>query len=166
MFAIGDLIIYSGHGLCRINDIRERSFLGETKMYYELQPVENHAQLKISIPVDNEKVVMLELLDEQDANAILETFKRPGVEWIDNPNLRLRTYSDIVNKGDRNEIAKVVNTLIRMKNETEFRGKKLDPRDYKLLNDVKSILFKELAMSLKTTFDEINTEIMKMIKRV
>lgn len=35
MFKVGDLIVYSSHGVCRIYNIKEKIFLGEKKNYYE-----------------------------------------------------------------------------------------------------------------------------------
>ena len=58
MFNVGDLIIYSSLGICRIVNICERTYNGKTRNYYEIQPVEDH-NLTIHNPVDNDKVVML-----------------------------------------------------------------------------------------------------------
>ena len=73
MYNVGDLVVYSSHGICRVDDICEKTLLGETKKYYELHPVEDD-NLKISVPVDNDKVTMLELLNKE-AEEILESFK-------------------------------------------------------------------------------------------
>ena len=34
MHEIGELIIYPGHGICRVDDIDEKNIAGETKTYY------------------------------------------------------------------------------------------------------------------------------------
>ncbi|WP_328591989.1 hypothetical protein [Bacillus salipaludis] len=95
---------------------------------------------------------------------MLESFKYPGIKWADNPSTRLNLYSDTVNTGDRKEIAKVVNTLMGKKIEAELHGKKLYEQDRKLLNNTQNILFKELAISLNTTFEEINEMVIRLIK--
>ena len=109
MFNIGDLIVYSAHGICRIVDIQEKTYLGVTKKYYILHPLDDD-NLKISIPVDSKKVVMLELLDKDEAQEILESFKLPGVEWIEADNQRYDTYLNMVKEGNRKEIARIANT--------------------------------------------------------
>lgn len=53
MFDIGDLIIYSGQGICHIDDICAKTYLDVTEAYYVLHPIEN-CKLTISIPVDKE----------------------------------------------------------------------------------------------------------------
>ncbi|MCM3588815.1 CarD family transcriptional regulator [Mesobacillus maritimus] len=165
MFNIGDLIIYSGHGICKIDDICEKTISGITRMYYVLHPMENNPPLTISTPVNNDKVIMMNLLDQDEANEILESFKQPGVSWNDNANLRNTTYSDIVKSGNRKEIAKVVNTLFRKKLEAEQKDKKLYERDQKLLSTTQAILFKELAICLNISVDEVHDRILKLISK-
>ncbi|WP_256358056.1 CarD family transcriptional regulator [Bacillus sp. sid0103] len=74
MFNIGDLVIYSAHGICKIDDICEKTVSGTTRTYYELHPMDNDRQLTISIPVNTDKVVMLEPLQKAEAQEILESF--------------------------------------------------------------------------------------------
>jgi CarD family transcriptional regulator len=162
MFNIGDLIIYSGQGICSIDDICERTFLGVTKSYYVLHPIEN-SSLKISAPVDNDKVMMLELINKNEAEEIIESFRLPGIGWIEIASHRIQGYSEIVKKGNRKEISQIANTLMRKKYKAELSGKKLYEQDSKLLTAIQNILFTELAMSLNTTFEEINEKIKSLI---
>jgi CarD family transcriptional regulator len=64
MFDIGDVIIYSEHGLCQIDDICEKTFAGVTRTYYILHPLAQE-NLQISTPIDNNKVVMLRRWSER-----------------------------------------------------------------------------------------------------
>jgi CarD family transcriptional regulator len=163
MFNIGDLIIYSAHGVCRIDDICEKTYMCDTKYYYDLHPIEN-CKLKISIPIDNDKVIMMDLIDNKEAEEIVESFKLPGVRWIEFGNERTQKYSDMVKSGDRKEISMIINTLMRMKHKAEMGEKKFHEKDSRLLNTIQNILFIELAMSLNTTFDAINEKITNFIK--
>lgn len=162
MFNIGDLILYSTHGICRIDDICEKTFSGTTKNYYVLHPMEN-CSLSISAPVDNDKVVMIELLTKEEALKILESFKLPGIEWIEADSERNKTYSSIVKQGNRKEIAKIVNTLIRKKISIENSKKKFHERDKKLLTSIENILFEELAFILGTTSEKVNEQVLSYI---
>ncbi|UJF27479.1 CarD family transcriptional regulator [Planococcus sp. 107-1] len=164
MFNIGDQIIYSAHGICRIDDICEETVSGVTKTYYKLHPLENSQRVTISTPIDNDKVLMLDLLDKEEATELLETFSEPGIEWNDNANARQNLFSSIIAAGDRKEIAKVVNTLMRKKMEVQLEGRNLYERDHKVLNFTQSILFKELALSLDTNFEDINNQALHFIR--
>lgn len=162
MFDVGDLIIYSGHGVCRIDNISVKTIEGESKHYYELHPL-NGAKLKISIPVESKSVLMLDLIERNEAEKIIESFRLPGIQWIDKNNERHQTYANIVSKGNRKEIAKVANTLLRKKHQVELNNKKFGTYDQVLLTSIESILFKEMAISLETTFEAISDKVNHII---
>lgn len=165
MIKVGDLIIYSAHGICKVDDICKKTFSGITRKYYVLHPIQDDHKLRISAPVDSDQVVMLELMNQEEAQELLLSFKDSGVNWIDNPNLRHHSYSDIVNTGDRKEIAKVVNTLMKKKFEAERNEKKLYEQDRKLLDSVQNTLFNELAISLNRPLDEITKTVTKYVMK-
>jgi CarD family transcriptional regulator len=165
MYNIGDLIIYSAHGICEIDDICEKTIAGVTKNYYVMHPLDNSHKLTISTPVDNERVIMKELIHEDDAQTLLYSFKKPGKLWIDNPNLRNQKYQEIVSKGNRLEIAKIINTLMRRQIEVELEGKKFYEQDKKLLIGLQNILFKELAIKLNMTSEEVHEKVVTFIQQ-
>lgn len=162
MFSVGDLVIYSGQGICKIDEICDKTFLDVTREYYILHPIEN-PRLKISVPVDNDDVLMKSLINKDEAEEIMESFKLPGMDWIEIPNHRLQVYNSIVKKGKRKEISMIVNTLMRKKIELENNGRKFDERDKKLLISIQDILFSELAHTLDTTTEAINERINSII---
>lgn len=164
MFKKGDLVTYSTHGMCKIVDICMKTYAGIDKTYYILRPIEDN-NLTIQCPTDNKQTVMLEMMDEGEAEEILESFKRPGINWIDKPNDRKRYYSDMIKTGNREMIAKIVNTLLRKKSKVENNGKKLAEADRKMLSSIQKILFKELAFSLNTSFETIDKQVNKLIKQ-
>ena len=163
MFSIGDTIIYSVHGLCEIDDICEKTFAGVTKKYYELHPIKD-SKLKISIPIDSDKVTMLEIMDKDEAEKMLKSFTEPGVEWIESSSERTKVYSEIIKSGNRREVSKVLNTLLKRKNKVEVLGKRFHSQDKKLLTFIENILFTELSFALDTTFEQVEEKINKLIK--
>lgn len=154
MFNIGDTIIYSAHGVCVIDDICEKTCLGVTKDYYVLHPVQD-SKLTICAPVDNDRVVMMELIHKDEAEEIVESFKLPGISWVDIGSQRNEIYNSIIRKSDRKEIAKVLNTLMRKKYRADINKKKLYEQDLKLLTFIENILLRELATSLDTNFEAV-----------
>jgi CarD family transcriptional regulator len=165
MFNIGEMIIYSSHGVCCIDDICARNFHGEEKKFYVLHPLDNE-KLTISIPVDSTSVKMLELLNEDQAEEILDSFRLPGKSWIEITNERAQIFAETVKTGNRKEISKVVNTLMRRKLTCEIAGKKLNDKDKQLLSHVQGVLFMELAIALSTTYDAILERVTSMISPV
>lgn len=164
MFNIGDLVMYSVHGLSKIDDICEKTISNETKTYYVLHPLEQ-ANLTISAPVDSDKVVMQKMMDPEEAMEILQSFRQPGASWIENSKQRYSQYQYIVKTGERKEIAKIANTLMRKELELHLENKKLHEQDRKLLDPIHHLLFKELAMTLDTTFEKIVEQVIRSIKQ-
>lgn len=162
MFKVGDLIIYSTHGVCKIDDICEKKFQDVTREYYILHPLDD-PELTISVPVDNEKVVMLEIMDEKEARNILKSFEEPGIEWIDDAKQRNRKYSSLINKGDRDAIVKIANTLMRKQKEAKEKKERMYDQDKKMLEQIQKVIFQELAASLDTTVDKIIERINEII---
>ncbi len=94
MFNIGDVVIYSAHGVSKIDNICEKTFSNVTKTYYEIHPLEQ-ANLMISTPVDNDKVVMLKMMDRVEAEEILQSFQQTGIRWVGNPRERNFQYKKV-----------------------------------------------------------------------
>lgn len=162
MFRIGDLIVYSVHGLCKIDDIYERTFSGVTQTYYVFHPMDD-STLSISIPVESNKVFLLDTLKKEEAETIIQSFASPGIEWVDDVKQRLKKYNDLVRKGDRKEIANIANTLMRKTRDTDENKASLNEHDRKLLSDIQHVLFQELATALNTSVKEIDIKVHNMI---
>lgn len=161
MFNIGDLVVYSTHGVCQIDDIYEQTIIGETREYYKLHPVENEQHLTINAPVNGKGISIMKLMDEHEAKAVLQIFRQPTNEDV---NIQPATYTKLVDEGNRQEIASIINTLLRKKVEVEEENKKLNGRDRDLLRTAKSALFTELSISLDTSIEKINNKISKMVR--
>ena len=161
LFTAGDLIIYSTHGVCRIDNISDKTVAGETKSYYTLHPIHNTQKLEISIPVDNDSIMMLTLLEADEATVILESFRSPGVDWNPHSNNRNREFLNVVRSGNRHDIAQVINTLSRRQIEAVHANKKLYEQDRKILENAKTILVKELSLALNQQESDIDRKISK-----
>lgn len=162
MFDIGDVIVYSEHGLCQIDEICDKTFAGITRTYYVLHPLAE-STLKISTPVDNDKVIMLKPLEHDAAKEILDSFTQPGMDWIEEAKQRSMKYNSLVKTGNRKEIARIANTLMRKDLELRLNNKRIYDQDRKLLHTIQNILFKELALALDTSFEEIVDRVNNLI---
>lgn len=163
MFEVGDLIVYATHGICRVDDISEMTFYDMTKTYYILHPIED-PKLTIRVPVDNDSVVMLKVIEKEQAKAIIESFALPGSEWIEKNTERAHKYHQIINRGNREEIARIINTLMRRKLTVEMEGKKLGEADNRMLTSIQKIMFTELSISLNKTFEDIMEQVTELIR--
>jgi len=165
MLQVGDLTIYQEHGICRIDEICDKTYGGKTRKYYVLHPIENNQELTINLPVENRKVSLLKLIDKKGAEEILDSFQSKGIDWIERNSEREQVYSKKINSGDRIEIAKVANTLIRKKHEVEADGKKFYKNDNQLLKNIENILFKEMALALDTSVNNVSKKVNHIITK-
>ncbi|OZU89658.1 CarD family transcriptional regulator [Virgibacillus indicus] len=163
MFHVGDLIIYSTHGLCEVVDICDKEFKNVSRTYYVMHPVDD-PELTISIPIDIGNKNMQAIMEKKEAEGLLQSFQTPGIEWIDDSRERIKKYTSLVNTGDRTDITKVISTLMRKKQEIRENQKKMSVQDQKLLDQTQNIMFHELAASLNTSYDKISAKIKSMIK--
>ena len=164
MFNIGDTIIYSVHGLCQIDDICEKTYSDVTRNYYVLHPL-SQANLTISVPVDNDKVIMLKTMNREQAEEILQSFNKPGIPWVEDVKKRKLQYNNIVKTGDRREIAKIANSLMRKNFEYSLDKKRMYDQDRRLLSTIQDLLFKELANSLDRSFEDISAQVDELIQK-
>src|SRR5690625_2306575 len=100
MYQVADLIIYSTHGLCKIEDILEKNISGVSRTYYVMHPIED-AKLTISIPKAIGEKNMHSLMDKQEARIILHSFRSSGIPWVEDARDRHKKYSGIVKAGER-----------------------------------------------------------------
>lgn len=163
MFKVGDLIVYSSHGVCRIYNIREKVFLGEKKNYYEIHPI-NDERLFLSVPVEKGDLLLFKMADKSEAEDLLNKFNEKGYEWIDNNNERVKIYTDILKTGKREDISLVLNALITEGIKLSKIDKKLNEKDKRILSSIEEILFEELAYALEITKEEVKSKIYKIIK--
>lgn len=162
MLEVGDLVVYAAHGVCRIVDKCDKSFLGTMNTYYELHPVEDES-LTLSVPVDQASSMLQKIMKPQHAERLIQSFNEPGMEWIEQNTQRSHAYQQMIRNGDREEITRVVNTLLRRKNKVEQEGRKLPQVDLKLLDSVKKILFSEFALALGISEDEVTRRIERIL---
>lgn len=163
MLHVGELIIYAAHGVCRIDDICDRTIMGTTRTYYVLHPLEEPG-LTISIPTDFDSIMALQLMEKDEAERVVRSFGQPGIEWIENNNQRLHKYNGIIGTGDRQNISDVVNTLRKKKDAVEKEGRKFGQADLKMLTSVQNILFSEIAISLDTTVEDVEDRVARLIE--
>ena len=155
-------MIYSAQGICRIDAICEKTLLGEVRSFYVLHPIDNE-KLTISIPVDNKKVLMQRVMGKTEAEEMIASFAQPGADYPEKVNQRHQEYIKVLKNGQREQIAKVANTLLKRKHEAESAGKHFPAQDEKVLKHIQDTLFAELAIALDTTMDDVMDRIYRVI---
>ena len=148
MFKVGDPIVYPMYGAGTIKEIVEKDFLGETRMYYNVELP--YCRMEASVPVDNcEKLGVRSIIDPGRIDEVIEVLKGKTEPMNPNWNKRYRENTERIQTGDILEVAAVVRNLVRTD-----RAKPLSTGEKKLLSTAKQILESELIYAGGYTMEE------------
>ena len=76
MFQINDTVMYGTHGVCKIEDITMKEFMGSQKEYYVLKPISDFTAT-LYVPTHNEKLLarMRRILSKQEVYQLIGMIK-------------------------------------------------------------------------------------------
>ena len=149
MYQIGDLIVYGGEGVCRVEEIGVPPIRGVNKerQYYTLLPL--YRSGKVFAPVDS-NVFMRPVITHDEAVALISGIPNLEASVYENSNLRfLNEYyqSNLQNYTCEGLLQLIHNT--RAKREVmRSRGKKLGLVDERYMKRAVDMLHGELAVAL------------------
>jgi CarD family transcriptional regulator len=152
---IGDKVIY-GFQVCEIVDIKPQ-IIGKIKRdYYVLSPIFD-AKNTFYIPIDNEKLVakMRKVLSKKEILDLIKSIPKSEDLWIEDDSDRTEKYKAIIEKGEREELVKVVKTLFERRETLKVQGRKLHTADENLLARAEKMLHEEFALVLGIGKDEV-----------
>ena len=139
MFAIGDKVVYPMHGAGTIENIEEKTVLGESRKYYILRV--HHGNMQVMVPVNgSDQAGLRNIVDESVIPEVIEVLGAESTPMDENWNRRNRENMEHLKTGDIKEVAAVVRNLTRVD-----RVKKLSTGEKKLLINAKRILSSEIS---------------------
>lgn len=156
---LGDLAVYPAHGVGKIEALEER-VVGDQKCDVLVMRILENG-MKIMIPAKNvEEVGLRPLMNQKEVEKVYKLFKKPGkTPESTNWNRRHREYMEKIKTGSPFEVASVMCELLSMRKEKE-----LSFGERKLLDTVKALLVKELALASEKTEKKIEEEILSFFK--
>ena len=156
MYSVHDMVLYGADGVCTITNIVSKNVLGDTRLFYELHPV-NRRDAVLFLPTDNEKTMAkLRLVLTRDE--ILSAIRgMPGEEtiWIDKESLRKETYSRIIRSGDHRQLIRLIKTLYEHRQALTEGGRRMHAADENFLKEAEAVLYNEFAYVLKISREEV-----------
>lgn len=149
MYQINDVVVYGLHGVCRITEIEEREFAGETQPYYTMHPVFNDRST-FFVPVNNEKSKkkVRDLLTPQEISALIRSMPQLEEIQVQNEKHRKIIYKEIIESGDRAEIIRLIKTIYVRREAQLKAGKKQHLIDERFLKEAETSLYDEFAFVL------------------
>lgn len=164
MYEIGDTAFYGTNGICKIKDIKEAAFHGESQLYYVLEST-LYPSLILYHPVHGENSKLHKIVTPELAQQILDVFKNPADEWPDRNTLRSQNFKAVVASDDHLRIAQFLNTILRKQLDLIKLDKKLAAQDTQMMQQISTILYDELAISLKVSKEEIAKQVEREVAK-
>ena len=156
MYEIGDLIVYAGEGVCRVEEIGVPPMTGINKQrqYYTLKPL--YREGMVYAPVDTQ-VFMRPVITREDADALIDRI--PEIEPVVYENSNLRFLNEYYQAQLQNYNCEGLIKLIRStraKREVMIgRGKKLGLVDERYMKRAQDMLHGEFAVALGIERNEV-----------
>lgn len=156
MYNVGTTVIYKNEGVCKITEITERRFRDKNIEYYVLKPVHKDDS-EIYVPKNNKELLgkMRKILSKEEILELIKTMPDEGNIWIADENERKEYYREILIRGDRTELVRLIKTLYLHKQNQKKTGKKLHIADEKFLKDAEHLLYDEFAFVLNISKDDV-----------
>lgn len=149
MYQIGDAVLYGTQGVCRIAEITQKTLNKTVVEYYVLKPVYcDHST--IYIPVQNAELTgkMRRVLSEEEVSDIIHAMPFEESIWIEDEAERKERYRDIILRGNRMELVKMIKALHAHQQQQQARGKKMHQADERFLKEAEKMLYDEFALVL------------------
>lgn len=162
MFAAGDLVIYGGEGVCRVDSVGtpDTSGYDKTKEYYTLSPVYRTGQ--VMTPVDT-RVLMRPIMTAAEAADFLAGLPSLPAEEPESMSQRAIKdhYHAVVTSYDCRRMAAMIKYTCRRRRDALRRGRKVSQLDERYLRRAEEQLYGELAAVLGIDRQEVCQYIQK-----
>ncbi len=167
MYQIGDTIVYTSNGVCRIDDIREEAFGGTTRAYYVLQP--RNGNLAVYVPTDNERLLghMRPLSTPQRVQEVIHSILlEEAPVWIGDNHKRNVYFQSVLNEADIMELMRLTRAVRSRREELAAHGKRNLLADENINKRAERMLFGEIAEVVGISPDEVEAYISDSLEAV
>lgn len=149
MFSVGQLVVYGGEGVCRVEYIGEATSaqVGHGQAYYHLRPL--YRTGTVLTPVET-RVLMREVISAAEARALIEEL--PDLAPLElpqgNPRLAKDYYHQCVMRYDCREMAALIKAIAAKREAVLAAGRKVSQLDERYLKRAQEHLYGELSAAL------------------
>ncbi|GHU71194.1 CarD family transcriptional regulator [Clostridia bacterium] len=165
MFNVGDTVLYGSNGVCRIIGIEDKCVEGITRHYYVLRPEFDSDSTIHYLPTDNEKAVgkLKRVLSAEEITKLIQSMPTFEADWIADDKTRRASYKEILAKGDRVELIRMIKSLYARQQTQQEKKLKFSPTDEKFMRDAEKRLYEEFAHVMNIEPDQVMDFIAKQI---
>jgi len=158
MFRIGEIAVYPGHGVGKIESIEEKEFSGTKQSFYIIRILDT--DMTIMIPIDGAKNAGLRcVIGSCEVTKIYDILKdNKNVTHDNSPwNRRYKEYMERIKSGSIYEVATVLKELYNLRH-----WKELSFGEKKMFEIARGLITKELSIALKKEEMKVEEEIEKI----
>lgn len=170
MYEIGDLIVYGGEGVCKVESVGVPKLSSGQKtasdrMFYTLAPLYRNG--KIFTPVDG-KTYMRPVISRQEAIDLIRQIPETEAQVYENRNLRflVEHYQEVISSHECSELVRLIKAVYTKRLNAIKKGKKLGQIDERFMRRAEDMLYGELAVSLNIPRDDVLDYITNAIKTI
>lgn len=155
MYHIGDWVVRSEDGLCRIADIMNLDFVADRKkLYYQLIPA-NDLNGKIYVPVENEQHTMRPVMSPIQAKELIQQIPMIKESWIVSERERQNHYKQALQSNDPKQLIGIIKLIYQRKQNRKAQGKKTTIVDEQYFKAAEKKLYSELEYALGKNKEDI-----------
>ncbi len=156
MFKVGDAVIHTAQGVCRITEITEKEFAGKKDEYFVLKSVyDSHSTVYIPVETVRTNPKIRPALDEKQVNEIIDVLEKSEPLKTENDNQRRLLFKDILASGNTADIGQMLKTVYLLKTDGRQSKKKMKVSDERIIRETEQSLYTEFAFSLGIAPEEI-----------
>lgn len=151
MYQKGDYISYSGHGVCKISDIRAMDFGSGKQDYYIIEPIAA-GNATIYLPRDNPKALsrIRPILTKEEIDRIISSVRDDEIRWTNDRKVRTVQFQQILSRRDTRELLMLASCLYKRKTE-----KGLPASELEMLHKTEGMIEQEFSVALNICKEEI-----------
>ncbi len=158
MFQIGDKVLDKNGKIFVIDRIEDKDFGVGAQPYFIMKPCfpyDFNAGYVSFVPVAKADNLLRSIMNEEEAMRLVDSFKDMEVYPEVNPRERKNFFTKIVANGNRDEICRVIKSLIVYRQERLSSGKPFSDFDRRLLDSLCLLLKNELSVSLHMPLSDV-----------
>ncbi|MBQ9976543.1 MAG: CarD family transcriptional regulator [Clostridia bacterium] len=154
MWKINDTVLYRASGLCRIENITEEKFGDEVQEYYVLRPLGDEKSI-VHIPCSNTILCskMHSLMTRDEIEDLIESLPTLSSDWPESDKRRAEYFRSVLETGNRRDIAGIIMSIRRRREELIAIGKKPRAVDESICARAEKLLLDEFNFVLERNID-------------
>ena len=156
MYQIGDIIVYGGTGVCRVENVESQKTKGSEgpRQYYLLKPLYQGGTIRI--PVDT-KVFMRPVISRDEAERLIDAIPTLSPEAYHDRNFTQLAahYQQALGSHECADLIELVMSIYAKKQYVESKKRKFGQVDARFMKRAENLLYGEFSVALGIPFDDV-----------